>query len=71
MTGANINESKNSSSCPKPHITPSILQPSVAQPSYSSPPVNSNSVGEDDFVDLDSNDTGAQSRKPRLLKSKV
>ena len=66
MTGANINESENASSCPEPNTTPSsIPQPSVAQPTYSCPPINSNSVREDEFVDLDSDDTGAQSRKPR------
>ena len=43
----------------------------MAQPSHSRPPINSNSVGEDEFIDLDSDDTGAQSRKPRQLKSKV
>jgi len=72
MTGANTNESDHALSCPESNKTPSsIPQPSVAQPSHSRPPTHPNSFEEDEFIDLESDDTGAQSHKSRQLKSKV
>ena len=69
MTVTNTNESGPASSCPEPNTTlSSIPQHSMIQPSHSRPPVHSNLFGEDEFIDLESDDTGAQSRKPRKLK---
>ena len=67
MTGDNINESEHASSCLEPNTTPSpgIQQRSAAQPSHSRPPLHPNSFAEDEFVDLEPDDTGTQSRKPR------
>lgn len=72
MAGDNINESEHASSCPEPNTTPTfgIPQPSAAQPSHSRPPLQPNSA-ENDFIDLEPDDTGTQSRKPRQLKSIV
>ncbi|KAJ8439279.1 hypothetical protein Cgig2_016827 [Carnegiea gigantea] len=67
MTGDNINESEHASSCLEPNTTPSpsIPQPSTAQPSHSPPLLHPNSFPKNEFIDLESNDIGTQSRKPR------
>ncbi|KAJ8446747.1 hypothetical protein Cgig2_002702 [Carnegiea gigantea] len=69
----NIIESEHASSCPEPNTTPSpgILQPSAAQPSHRRPPLHPNAFIENEFTDLEPDDTGTQSRKPRQLKSIV
>ena len=73
MAGDNINESEHASFCPEPNTTPSlsIPQPSAPQPSHSRPSLHQNSFVENEFIDIEPDDTGALSRKPRLLKSPV
>ncbi|KAJ8426701.1 hypothetical protein Cgig2_025791 [Carnegiea gigantea] len=73
MAGDNINESEHASSCFEPNTTPSSGTPqlSPAEPSHSRPPLHPNSFAENEFIDLEPDDTGTQSRKPRQLKSIV